>query len=274
MGLTFVQGQTVLAGTGTSSGPTAYNTNTTGSSWLLVMGFVLTTSAVTLSITDSLGNTWNQIGSNIVFQTNTIGIFEVPANNVSGGANTVTLHSSVSAQLALAMAEYTGQTLSGEPVDVFTSSTWASTAASFGITGNFTNESLIALAWDSSTGAITGADGTVRLNGAGSATSVLEDRSISSPTGCTASWTNPSGGGRGMAMLVKSTTSASPYYSSTDSRVTPNTSRNVEQTLTYDVQVSSNSSIPGTDSRTSVPTDSRASIPTNSRTPGVFGPGE
>lgn len=57
----------------------------------------------------------------------------------------------------------------------------------------------------------------------------------------------------------------------------PNSSRDVNGTLIYDVQTSSNSAVPGTDSRAAgAPVDCRVSpnIPLNSRTPGTFGPGE
>jgi hypothetical protein len=57
----------------------------------------------------------------------------------------------------------------------------------------------------------------------------------------------------------------------------PNSSRTVNQTKIYDVQTSSNSAVPGTDSRAAgAPTDDRITpnIPENSRTPGTYGPGE
>lgn len=73
---------------------------------------------------------------------------------------------------------------------------------------------------------------------------------------------------------------ASSYYSQPDCRVSPfgpNSSRTVQGTLTYDVQTSSNSTIPGTDSRAAgAPVDVRIApnIPENSRTAGTFGPNE
>ena len=79
--------------------------------------------------------------------------------------------------------------------------------------------------------------------------------------------------------IVNLVLSGSGAYSVPDCRVAPfgpNASRNVNGTLIYDVQTSSNSAIPPTDSRTQgAPVDSRvaANIPTNSRTPGTFGPG-
>lgn len=56
----------------------------------------------------------------------------------------------------------------------------------------------------------------------------------------------------------------------------PNASRSVQGALIYDVQTSSNPSVPGVDSRTAgAPVDSRAAgqAPQNSRTPGTYGPG-
>lgn len=72
-------------------------------------------------------------------------------------------------------------------------------------------------------------------------------------------------------------TDSSLPYSVPDSRTTPNLSRDIQDTLIYDVQTSSNSSVPGVDSRTAgAPVDSRVAsiIPLNSRTPGIYGPGE
>jgi hypothetical protein len=65
-------------------------------------------------------------------------------------------------------------------------------------------------------------------------------------------------------------------YSVPDYRVTPNQSRNVQGTLIYDKQISSNPSVPSVDSRAGgAPVDSRVGGgPQNSRTPGTFGPGE
>jgi hypothetical protein len=52
-----------------------------------------------------------------------------------------------------------------------------------------------------------------------------------------------------------------------DSRINPNASRNVQGSLIYDVQTSSNPAIPPTDSRISKPVDARTAsiIPQNSR---------
>lgn len=66
-------------------------------------------------------------------------------------------------------------------------------------------------------------------------------------------------------------------YSVPDCRVTkPSsaTSRNVNGTLVYDVQTSSNSAIPPTDSRAAGAPVASGTYPQNSRTPGTFGPGE
>ena len=88
--------------------------------------------------------------------------------------------------------------------------------------------------------------------------------------------------GDALASFLNGTTinfSAITYYSEPDCRATstypvlPNTSRSVNGTLIYDVQTSSNSAVPGTDSRASVPV-ACGTYPQNSRTPGVFGPNE
>lgn len=54
----------------------------------------------------------------------------------------------------------------------------------------------------------------------------------------------------------------------------PNSSRNVNGTSIYDVQTSSNSAVPGTDSRTAGAPVASGTYPQNSRTPGTYGPGE
>lgn len=66
-------------------------------------------------------------------------------------------------------------------------------------------------------------------------------------------------------------------YSVPDCRVvkpSSATSRNVNGTLTYDVQTSSNSAVPSTDSRKAGAPVASGTYPQNSRTPGTFGPGE
>lgn len=83
------------------------------------------------------------------------------------------------------------------------------------------------------------------------------------------------------AVLAYTAGNGNPFaYSEPDCRNYshfPNASRTVQGTSIFDVQTSSNSQVPGTDSRAAgAPVDSRTSsiIPTNSRTPGTFGPGE
>ena len=216
MALTFVQApSTEGAATGTSV-PLAYGSNTTGSSLLFALGLVATASAVTLSVTDSLGNTWTQIGGNLSNGSNTLALFWAK-NSAGGGANTVTLNSTVSAALRLDIAEYTGQATSN-PIDIVGSANWPSTSASIGpILTSFTNEQFIAFARLASGGtAVTGADGTVRLSSAAS-NAVLEDRSIPAGGSYTASWTNSgsASGGSGFVVGVKSTTSV-PVSTSTN----------------------------------------------------------
>jgi hypothetical protein len=63
-------------------------------------------------------------------------------------------------------------------------------------------------------------------------------------------------------------------YSVPDCRQSPNASRNVNGTLIYDVQTSSNPAIPPTDSRGAGAPVACGEYPQNSRTPGTYGPGE
>jgi hypothetical protein len=73
---------------------------------------------------------------------------------------------------------------------------------------------------------------------------------------------------------VNFTATLTSYWSQPDCRLVPNASRSVNLTLTFDVQTSSNASVPGTDSRAGGAPVESSTPPTNSRTPGVFGPGE
>lgn len=87
------------------------------------------------------------------------------------------------------------------------------------------------------------------------------------------------GTGGGSVFNFQSSSIGAPAsaYSVPDCRITPNLSRLLQGTLIYDVQTSSNSTVPGVDSRAAgAPVDSRVApnIPQNSRTPGTFGPGE
>src|SRR6266478_7809963 len=124
MALTFVQTVQGISGAGVTTFAQAYGSNSTASSYLLALGLVSGTSAVTMTVTDSLLNTWTQIGSNISDGANVLALFQVPSNSVAGGANTVTLHSTRSATLALVLAEYTGQALVS-PLDTPTTFTSA-----------------------------------------------------------------------------------------------------------------------------------------------------
>ena len=74
-----------------------------------------------------------------------------------------------------------------------------------------------------------------------------------------------------------SVTITGAVYSQPDCRnyaTFPNSARSVNATLTYDVQTSSDSSVPGVDSRAAGAPVASGTYPQNSRTPGTFGPGE
>ena len=162
-----------------------------------------------MSVTDALLNNWVQVGANWNDGTNTYAVFQVQSNVVGGGANTVTLHSTRSAQLDLVIGEYVGQN-TATPVDVSATGTWASTAASIGpITSTGNNESIVAIAWMAAATACSAADGNIDLNANGTTTQgLIESRSLATAGAATASWTNGAGGGAGMVLAVHSTSTA------------------------------------------------------------------
>src|ERR1035437_6931095 len=165
MGLTYIQAATI-AGSSTTSISGAYGSPTTSQSWLVAFVWVNTQSTI-FAITDTLGNTWTQVGSNIVDTTKhpEIGIFQCKINKVGGGANTITATSTASGYMRTEMAEYTGQILSGDPVDVSAGNFWYYTNGSIGpITGGFSDETLVTLSYLQTGSDVTSPDGTIRLN--------------------------------------------------------------------------------------------------------------
>lgn len=203
--LRFLQGKSAV-GTVSTTQVLTPTYATASQSWLLALGVVAGTGAVTMSVTDALTNTWTQVGSNWDDGTNTYAVFQVAQNKLSGGANAITLHSSRSAQLNLVFGEYCNQ-LASAPVDVTATGSWASTSASIGpVVSTGPNESIVAIAWMAADTAASAADGTIQLNADGSTTNgLIEDRSLSTAGSATASWTNGAGGGSGMVLAIRST---------------------------------------------------------------------
>jgi hypothetical protein len=214
MGLTFVQSVSGISGAGATSFGLAYGSNTTGSSYLLALGVVSGLAAVTITATDGLGNTWSQIGSNISDGINQYALFQVPTNAVGGGADTVTLHSTVSSTLALVLAEYTGQA-SSNPLDSSSTFTSASTGTiTIGPTaGNQTNEEFIALGWCGTTASVVANSGYTTRHANNNY--VIVDEAFSVTGSNTGGWTMTASSVAAWLLSVKSTTSAAPSTPST-----------------------------------------------------------
>ncbi len=214
MGLTFRQVNPTEGVATSTSVASAFASNVAANSIMFMLCLAVTVST-TFSVTDSLGNTWTQIGTNQLDGTGTESNALFWAKNTGGaGANTVTMHSTTSAVLRTSQCEYTGQYAgSGNPIDNSAYEALASggTASSVGpVNFTVTNESLVCLGRLGLGGSpgVTGADGTVRAAGLTSNT-VLEDRAVAAAGNQTASWTQGTGnnGGVFFAVAVKSATS-------------------------------------------------------------------
>lgn len=132
------------------SNPTAaFASNTTGGSILFaIMGSEVSAPTYTGVPTDTLLNTWIQIGTAQTLN----GVANAAAvyyciNNASGGANTVTFHQTGGGQLLVGLIEFTGQALVN-PVDQFAFSQISTTGSVQNLTPvsfTGTNEAVISI---------------------------------------------------------------------------------------------------------------------------------
>jgi beta-glucanase (GH16 family) len=204
--LTFIQGTSNATFSGTTVAK-AYASNTTGSSLLLAFTQF---NAVTGSaaVTDTLGNTWAQIGTPTIIGGNTVQLWQVPVNKAPGGANTVTSTAPVSNGFnVLGILEYTNQ--AATPIDVV--SAWASgtgtTATTPSITTNFTNETLVVFGVNGDGLTSTaGAGFTLRVSG-GTNQVVAEDEAQLNPGAYAGTWTQTNANWKTAILAVKSTAS-------------------------------------------------------------------
>jgi hypothetical protein len=95
---------------------------------LIVAGIITFNSSITVTVTDSLGNTYTQAGSYAVSTTTRASIWY--SANILGGANTVTITPSASAFVTAGVVEYSGATTT--PIDGTTTNTGTSTTLSTG----------------------------------------------------------------------------------------------------------------------------------------------
>ena len=104
--ITLVQ-HTSLNLTATTSGSLAFKSNNTVGNWIAVCirgGF---SSLQVFTITDSIGNSYQQ-ASQLGFTPNAVTLAIYYAENIKGGANTITVSQSVSGPLRFAILEYSG----------------------------------------------------------------------------------------------------------------------------------------------------------------------
>lgn len=290
MGLTFVQlsTDTILNSTSVSK---AYPSDTTLGSLLLCHGNNLAGGA-TFGVTDTLGNTWTQLGHTSPTGGSPAEAAVFFAINVGFGPNTITWHSTVSGSMSIFAAEYTGQAIGANPIDqILGDDRWFETGTgtvNFGsITTTATNETLIFFGRQQFNSNMTAQDGSTVRSLGGTSKPLLQDRDVAAIGAypCSFSTTFSGNQGEGTFFSVKTPASVTPTppppvlaYSVPDDRnfsVFPNASENIQGTLIYDVPAQPSTTVP-VDSRASKPVDSRTSdnIPTNSRTPGTYGPGE
>lgn len=211
MGLTYVQSAVAVPSPGTS-GSIAFGSSTTGSSFLLLLvTWTPFSGAPTItSITDTLGNTYVRLataGSSGF--TGQCAVYSVPANKVSGGANTVTVNfSGATGFTQLGVAEYTGQA-AANPIDFVSSMIVSLSTATPSLqpaASNWTNETVIGLGYQGVNSASTPGSGyTIR---AGSSSGFcLFDKNVSATGSNSLSVTNSSTNWNLLSITVKSSTS-------------------------------------------------------------------
>jgi hypothetical protein len=175
------------AGAAVTSAACAYTSNTAGSN--LLVAAAASDGTTTLSISDSQGNTWTQANTIIFnFATKRLSLWFLA--NCPGGADTVTITLSASANVAIAIREYNGlatsapldQTAAGASADGSPSGTADSGATA---TTTQANELLIGLTGDTAGSGTTISAGTgygnlIQVNQATNVGLGMEDQTVSS----------------------------------------------------------------------------------------------
>lgn len=267
MAISLVQsnGNTTFASAATAT--QAYSGSVTSGNLLVASAFCNDASNLG-SFSDTLGNTWH---TTVVG----VGAYIGYSFGASSGADTITFHTN-NGSFACAtsnVGEFSGVGVASS-VLTNTGAEPTNNPSSQNITVSGTS-SLIVNAWRWSGGVPTnsGSFAAVFSYGGGGGFNGLAYQIAAAGTYQDTSGTL--GGTNTWASLIVSFTPSGPgVYSVPDSRVAPfgpNASRTLNQTLIYDVQTSSNHSLPPVDSRVSgPPVDSRiaAIIPENSRTRG------
>jgi len=155
-----------------SSEALAFSSNTTAGNIILV-GFDFASGPSFSSISDSQGNTFTEVGSQLTTPAGSRSRLYY-ANNIKGGADTVTVHTTASASfIKVQVVEYSGVNTT-TPIDVQYSSTGSAGSAAAGGQTNYSNEMIFGFLASDGTGSAAGgfttvsaANGNVIINDAG-----------------------------------------------------------------------------------------------------------
>jgi hypothetical protein len=252
----------------------------------LLVAFVLTVASTigNIAVTDNAGNIWVQAGSWFNYSgSNYVGVFYVlSAKNSSKAAVSIGGVGQTFGSIVIGEYSYTSGFTAA--LDATGHAQAFNNNVSYTVAANFNDDLIFG-------GVFSNAGGTT-LTAGGSFTAAVQPGSeiglldwADAGAAGTVSVLGTLGGGNQWTGFGASFTATAPAppsnaYSVPDCRLSPfgpNASRSVQGTLIYDKQTSSNSTIPGVDSRVQgAPVDCRISpnIPQNSRAPGTYGPGE
>lgn len=244
-----------------------------------IFAFLIMTGAADVStgVTDTEGNSYTKIASGAFADANNsrfATVWEADVTLGSGSNNIVSGGFSNAANALLGVAEYSGV----KATAFFDKQAGIANAQTYSITPTNAGE-LLVTAWYFLGGGQTYSSTTEVIRTPTNGFIILADILSSASGANTVSVSTVSNPGSITVALF----SAINVYSQPDARAvtatTPNSSRNVQNTLTYDVQKGDSRVPPNipVDSRVSpnIPVDSRVApnIPLNSRTPGTYGPG-
>jgi hypothetical protein len=182
--LSFIQA-TQLPPTGAGGGQVtkAFVSPTTVGSYLLCWVEDTSAASATLSVTDTLGNTWAQIGSSVNLSGTTNALFQCVSN--IGGACTVIIAATAGHFIISGIAEWTNQAVSS-PLDASSQATFSSgtSFSSSNVTTGSNNEQLIFLGYASLGAVITaGAGYILRMQNGAGAVFLQDSNTIAETTG-------------------------------------------------------------------------------------------
>lgn len=199
MAIAFVQDDNALDSTSGSTLGVAFGSNVTAGNLIVVMATWAGAGDVTPTVSDTLSNTYVEIGSHIFSMTADVGMSMFYAANITGGANTVTVNYTASRVFReIMVAEYSGaSTTSPLDTSAFTVDGTATTSTDSATTPAVTpaqNASLLVGFISSVSGMGTAAAGTnyterIDTTGGGGGFAEYEDRILAIAASVAATWT-------------------------------------------------------------------------------------